>query len=185
MKPHFGQSDAAMNKLAGLNILPNNNKTADLSKLRNVHCYCIPCKHYEVSLDHGPCVSCRDHAKFEEKDFDPVKERDAAYDLGYNDGIKAGLVRAAEIAANYQQEAQEYREALEAIVKKRDSLMDDAKVMAVEMITQHNCTLCPDASTTCLIDDGEQWCNYYKNESCEYYGKCNCSVCTVARKYIK
>jgi hypothetical protein len=38
-----------------------------------------------VSLDHGPCVSCRDHAKFEEKDFDPVKERDAAYDLGYKD----------------------------------------------------------------------------------------------------
>lgn len=85
MKPHFGQSDAAMNKLAGCNRLPNTNKPADLSKLRNVPCSCVPCKHYEVSLDHGPCVSCRDHAKFEEKDFDPVKERDAAYDLGYKD----------------------------------------------------------------------------------------------------
>jgi len=88
MKPHFGQSDAAMNKLAGCNILPNNNKPADLPRLRNVPCSCIPCKHYEVSLDHGPCVSCRDHAKFEEKDFDPVKERDAAYDLGYKDAQK-------------------------------------------------------------------------------------------------
>lgn len=85
MKPHFGQSDAAMNKLAGCNRLPNTNKPADLSKLRNVPCSCVPCKHYGVSLDHGPCVSCRDHAKFEEKDFDPVKERDAAYDLGYKD----------------------------------------------------------------------------------------------------
>lgn len=89
MKPHFGQSDAAMNKLAGINHLPNNNKPADLLKSRNVPCSCIPCKHYEVSLDHGPCVSCRDHAKFEEKDFDPVKERDAAYDLGYKDAQKA------------------------------------------------------------------------------------------------
>ena len=88
MKPHFGQSDAAMNKLAGCNILPNNNKPADLLKLRNIPCSCVPCKHYEVSLDHGPCVSCRDHAKFQEKDFDPVKERDAAYDLGYKDAQK-------------------------------------------------------------------------------------------------
>jgi len=52
-------------------------------------CSCVPCKHYEVSLDHGPCVSCRDHAKFENKDFDPVKERDAAYDLGYKDAQKS------------------------------------------------------------------------------------------------
>lgn len=93
MKPHFGQSDAAMNKLAGINQLPNNNKPPDLTKLDlhklpspDVGDYsCVPCKHYEVSLDHGPCVSCRDHAKFEEKDFDPVKERDAAYDLGFKD----------------------------------------------------------------------------------------------------
>lgn len=33
MKPHFGQSDAAMNKLAGCNVLPNANKPADLPKL--------------------------------------------------------------------------------------------------------------------------------------------------------
>lgn len=75
MKPHFGQSDAAMNKL-DLHKLPLPDVGA---------CSCVPCKHYEVSLDHGPCVSCRDHAKFEEKDFDPVKERDAAYDLGFKD----------------------------------------------------------------------------------------------------
>jgi hypothetical protein len=68
--------------------LPNNNRPFDVNLLRNIPCSCVPCKHYEVSLDHGPCVSCRDHAKFEEKDFDPVKERDAAYDLGYKDAQK-------------------------------------------------------------------------------------------------
>jgi hypothetical protein len=84
MKPHFGQSDAAMNKLAGCNSFPNNNKPADLAR-RDIPCSCIPCKHYESSLDEVPCKYCRDHAKFEERGFDPVKERDAAYDLGYKD----------------------------------------------------------------------------------------------------
>ncbi len=88
MKPHFGQSDAAMNKLAGCNVLPNNNKPADLAR-RDIPCSCIPCKHYEFSIDEVPCKYCRYHAKFEEKDFDPVKERDAAYDLGYKDAQKA------------------------------------------------------------------------------------------------
>ena len=89
MKPHFGQSDAAMNKLAGCNVLPNNNKPADLAR-RGIPCSCVPCKHYEVSLDHVPCVSCRDHAKFEEKGFDPVAERDAAYDRGFQDAQALG-----------------------------------------------------------------------------------------------
>lgn len=109
MKPHFGQSDAAMNKLAGCNQLPNNNKPPDLLRLsgytkaeheeaagmgledafmKQPPCSCVPCKHYESSLDEVPCKYCRDHAKFEEKDFDPVKERDAAYDLGYKDAQK-------------------------------------------------------------------------------------------------
>lgn len=33
MKPHFGQSDAAMNKLAGCNSFPNAGKTFDLTEL--------------------------------------------------------------------------------------------------------------------------------------------------------
>lgn len=33
MKPHFGQSDAAMNKLAGCNSFPNAGKTFDLAEL--------------------------------------------------------------------------------------------------------------------------------------------------------
>lgn len=51
-------------------------------------CSCIPCKYYETSLDHGPCVSCRDHRRFESKNTvltqKPIKrESSASYDNGY------------------------------------------------------------------------------------------------------
>ena len=36
MKPHFGQSDAAMNKLAGCNSFPNAGKTFDLTELEQM-----------------------------------------------------------------------------------------------------------------------------------------------------
>ena len=96
MKPHFGQSDAAMNKLAGCNSFPNNNKSPDLTKL-NLHkpplpdCTpysCVPCKHYEVSLDHGPCVSCRDHDKFEHCVKTPKRISPISYENGFEDGYE-------------------------------------------------------------------------------------------------
>lgn len=76
MKPHFGQSDATMNKLAGCNVMPNTNKPPDLTKL-DMHklplpdvgaCSCVPCKHFEIHSDTFPCISCRGFSKFEIRD---------------------------------------------------------------------------------------------------------------------
>lgn len=36
MKPHFGQSDAAMNKLAGCNKFPNQNKSDHLQVIADL-----------------------------------------------------------------------------------------------------------------------------------------------------
>lgn len=173
MKPHFGQSDAAMNKLAGCNSFPNTGKGLEMiaeleAKAReagfNTPLECLRAQHEsaagmglepefierlmtkasshiepkgqcglvaEFTLRREPltkgyfghedgcdCAVCenmhfrelylkRKAADLEEvkrlayqagfdaamgrPDFDPVKERDAAYDLGYKDGYNAAV----------------------------------------------------------------------------------------------
>ena len=150
MKPHFGQPDAAMNKLAGINQFPNAGKGLEqiaeleakakeagfetpLEYLRAKHEEAAgmglepeffarnmtnfmtpkpPTKGYFGHEDGCDCAVCenmyfrelylnRKAADLEEvkrlayqagfdaamdTDFDPIKERDAAYDLGYKEG---------------------------------------------------------------------------------------------------
>ena len=68
---------------------------------------------------------------------------------------------------------------LEAENKKlRDLLMDDAKVMAVEILGLHD-SECTDTDETkdCLEE-------FRDCDLCEFLEPCSCPACTVARKYI-
>lgn len=104
MKPHFGQSDAAMNKLAGCNVLPNNNKPAELKGHfgHELGCDCAVCESMDLRVlylerkaaDLKEVKRLAYQAGFDAAmgtDFDPVKERDAAYDLGYKEGYNAAV----------------------------------------------------------------------------------------------
>ena len=68
---------------------------------------------------------------------------------------------------------------INSLVKKRDLLMDDAKVMAVEILGLHD-SECTDTDETkdCLEELGD--C-----DGCEWLNPCNCPACDVARKHIK
>ena len=69
--------------------------------------------------------------------------------------------------------------ALKAENKKlRDLLMDDAKVMSVEILGLHD-SECTDTDETkdCLEE-------FRDCDLCEFLEPCSCPACTVARKYI-
>lgn len=119
MKPHFGQSDAAMNKLAGCNKFENGTGSISNQKvldgLKTIASLELQAKNagFETQLEYlkaeheeaagmglepmffernphlirkmQPAVNMTDSMTPIVEDFDPIKERDAAYDLGYKD----------------------------------------------------------------------------------------------------
>jgi hypothetical protein len=107
MKPHFGQSDAVMNKLAGCNSFPNAGKTIDIAELEHMTTEPLPKGYFghelEIVLEaerNNVAYAQQKWAEAEERtekwkswyeslSAASVKERDAAYDLGYKDAIKA------------------------------------------------------------------------------------------------
>lgn len=78
MKPHFGQSDAAMNKLAECNVLPNNNKPAELKGHfgHELGCDCAVCESMNLRVL---------YLKRKAADLEAIK--DLAYREGYNAAV--------------------------------------------------------------------------------------------------
>ena len=115
MKPHFGQSDAAMNKLAGCNQFPNAGEGLEqIAKLEarakelgfDTPLELLKSQHEEAAgmgiepnffernpwaiRQMQPAVNMTENMTPIDENFDPVKERDAAYDLGYRDAQREG-----------------------------------------------------------------------------------------------